>query len=125
MTKETKLLIESRARKILPYLQDYLSHEDPADPDAGAAFRLAFLLIRGPREFLHAFQHGELHIDPEGCDQVYFRLRHEMPGPGSSLMHEERLLIQAHNSAVDAYLARHERRPPALTYTGRVIGLAR
>jgi hypothetical protein len=103
MTKDMKLLIESRARKVFPYLHVYLSHEDPSDPHAGSAFRLSFLLLRGPKEFLHTFRNGEMHIDPEGCDEVYFRLRDEMPGPSAGLMHEERMLIQAHNQAVETY----------------------
>lgn len=108
MTKEVKRLILSRAERILPYLADFLSHENSACHLKGSAYRFGYLLVRGPREYLQAFQHGELHIDAEAVEEVYWELRGEMPGP-HGLMPDERIILRDHRVAVDEHLSRHQR----------------
>lgn len=125
MNRETHAMIRSRAERMAPFLADHLTNTDPADYERGHAYRMAYLLLRGPREFLRAFQHGELHLDATAIETVFWELRGEIPGP-DGLMPEERALIRDHNAAVDDLLRRKPRTAPVVSISERrAIGLHR
>ena len=122
MNKESKELIQSRARRLMPYLADYLQHNDPTAYEEGHGYRYCFLLLKGPRAFLQAFMHGELYISPAALERIFWEARGEIPGQhGISL--EEREIIARHNHAVDDFLARNERKPPAVSINARQASL--
>ena len=107
---ETKLkrLIESRASRLFPYLADHLTNVDPAAFVEGNGYRYCYLVLKGPKSYLAAFLHGELHIDEDALDSLYWTLRDEIPGP-HGLLHEERELLARHGHEVDAWLRRNGR----------------
>ena len=124
MEQNTRNLIQSRARRLAPFLADYLQHQDSGDWEKGQAYRFVYLLLRGPRAFLEQFRFSDMRVCEEAIQSVYWELRGEFPGPGE-LLSEERIILRDHNLAAAEYQAKQEQRPPVVTYTERVIGLAR
>ena len=117
-------LIQSRARRLAPYLADFLQNEDSADFDRGQTYKFTYLILKGPRKYFEQFQYGEMQLDRESIQSIYWMLREEIPGPGQLLEAEERILAN-HNSEVVDYWNRQQR-PKVNTYgEQRVIGLSR
>lgn len=117
MDMQTKQLIASRAKRLFPFVHNYLRYEDEADPSFGAAFKFAWLLLKGPRDYLRTFGSGELMIDADLVDDLYFQYRHELPGrPG--LMNEEKIIVRDHNFEVKKYLETTGTMRPRLQIVG-------
>jgi hypothetical protein len=100
-------LVLQRAEMLMQLTKRHLLHEDSSDFSMGEGYRFAILLLRGPREFRRLFECGELRLDADALDDLYWRLRLEIPGP-SNLMDEERGVIRDHNIAVDELLGAEE-----------------
>ncbi len=115
MEVQNKDLVHARAQRLFPYLNEQL-HYDPVDERLGNAFRFCFLVLQSPRKYLDAFKHGELTIDMELVDDLYWEFRAELPEPGG-LMLQEKQIITTHNDEVKKYLGQ----APML----RVVGLGR
>ncbi len=102
MEDNFKLLIQERARQIAERAISILQDEDPGDTTAGAAFKFAFLLLRGPKAFLGRFGVGSLSIDADEVRDFCWTLRHELPG-GPELSDEEIEILNEHNMESAAY----------------------
>ncbi|MGK5083740.1 hypothetical protein WDW37_10590 [Bdellovibrionota bacterium FG-1] len=106
MDPSTRDLIRRRAETLFPILRDELL-EVPESPELGEAYRFVYLLLRGPRAFLSAFQNGELTLDLESIEEVYWSYRSHLPGM-TGLMNEERLIIRDHNTEASDHTARSQ-----------------
>ncbi len=117
----TREIIRTRAARLAPYLADYLQTQDSAAREESYGYKYCYLVLKGPKAYLSAFLHGELHIDEEAVETLFWSLRDELPGPSQGLLHAERQIINQHNREVDDWLKRNERPKPALVYSERRI----
>jgi|GEM_PF-5762234 len=118
MMTEKRELIQLRAMRLAPFLADYLTFTDSGNFEKGQAYRFTYLTLKGPRAFLQTFQYGELKLDRDSIQSVYWELRGEITGPGQ-LLPEEEEMIARHNAEVVDYehrqqICHSERRPIGL-----------
>ncbi len=102
MHPETKIMIRHRAEKI-GRLASHLLMEYDEDLESVAAFKYAYLALRGPRAYLNQFRGSDLHIDSESVDAFLWRHQERLCGVGRLLI-EEVDLINFHNDRVNDHI---------------------
>lgn len=91
-------LVLQRAKKVYE-LSGQLLIEDESDDIQGEAYRYAFLLLRGPKSFRHAFEEGVLYLEMDKIRDAFWGWRFDLPGV-RGLTQEEMDLIDFHNEQV-------------------------
>lgn len=93
------LLISQRAKRIYE-LSSQLLLEDETDDVQGEAYRFSYLVLRGPKSFKKAFEHGRLDLEAEKIRDAFWAWRFDLQGP-KGLTQEEMDLIDFHNEQVE------------------------
>ncbi len=105
MNNQTRDFVRNRAQALFPIIRDQLNNEYELNEEWGHAFKLCFLLLKGPREYFRNFEEG-LVINIPDVDDIFMQLEEYLPGP-SGLTIAEKEILKHHNDECKKYYQEH------------------